>query len=47
MNRFDVIIVGSGPAGLTAACVLKDLGVKDVVVLEREGEAGGMGSRTI
>jgi thioredoxin reductase len=37
-----VIIVGGGPAGLSAALRLVDLGLRDVVVLEREAEAGGI-----
>jgi thioredoxin reductase len=38
----DVVIVGAGPAGLTAATALKQLGIPDVLVLDREGEAGGI-----
>lgn len=42
MESRDVIIIGGGPAGLGAAQRLHQLGVKDVVVLEREAEAGGI-----
>ncbi|MBI2717589.1 MAG: FAD-dependent oxidoreductase [Rhizobiales bacterium] len=42
MERHDVAIVGGGPAGLAAALRLVELGIKDVVVLEREAEAGGI-----
>jgi choline dehydrogenase-like flavoprotein len=42
MENHDVIIIGAGPAGLSAAIRLRELGVKDVVVLERESEAGGV-----
>ncbi len=42
MEGHDVIIVGAGPAGLSTAIRLRELGVKDVVVLEREGQAGGV-----
>ena len=42
MESHDVIIVGGGPTGLSAATRLTDLGVRDVVVLEREAEAGGI-----
>ena len=38
----DVLIVGAGPAGLAAALELKKLGVEDVIVVERESEAGGI-----
>jgi thioredoxin reductase len=38
----DVAIVGGGPAGLAAAIELRRLGVGEVVVIEREGEAGGI-----
>ncbi len=42
MSRHDAIIVGGGPAGLSAARVLREAGTRDVVVLEREAEAGGV-----
>src|SRR5215216_1529947 len=41
MKQADVLIVGAGPAGLAAALELKKLGIKDIVVAERESEAGG------
>ncbi len=37
----DVAIIGGGPAGLATAIELKRLGVEDIVVLERNSEAGG------
>ena len=37
----DVVIVGGGPSGLTAASALAARGI-DVLVLEREAEAGGI-----
>ena len=40
--RCDVAVIGAGPAGLSAAMELKRLGVDDVLVLEREPEAGGI-----
>jgi thioredoxin reductase len=42
MESHDVIIVGGGPTGLSAAHRLADLGIRDVVVLEREAMAGGI-----
>jgi thioredoxin reductase len=41
-ERAQVLIVGGGPAGLGAAIELKRLGVGEVVVAEREREAGGI-----
>jgi thioredoxin reductase len=38
----DVVVVGAGPAGLTAAAELRRQGVESVIVLERETEAGGI-----
>jgi thioredoxin reductase len=37
-----VAVVGGGPAGLAAAVELRRRGVREVVVLEREPEAGGI-----
>ena len=42
MSRHAVIVVGGGPAGLAAAMSLRDQGIADVVVLEREAVAGGV-----
>jgi thioredoxin reductase len=42
MEHHDVIIIGGGPSGLATALALSQAGVKDVVVLEREVEAGGI-----
>ncbi|MBB2202775.1 NAD(P)/FAD-dependent oxidoreductase [Gluconacetobacter tumulisoli] len=41
MNH-DVIIIGGGPAGLSAARHLLASGVRDVVVIERNPECGGL-----
>ena len=41
-SRTDVLIVGGGPAGLAAAVRLYELGVRDILVVERENEAGGI-----
>ena len=42
MPEGPVAVVGGGPAGLAAAVELRRRGVRDVVVLEREPEAGGI-----
>jgi NADPH-dependent 2,4-dienoyl-CoA reductase/sulfur reductase-like enzyme len=38
----DVLIVGAGPAGLSAAAELRRLGVAPVLVVDREREPGGI-----
>jgi thioredoxin reductase len=38
----DVLIIGAGPAGLSAAIELKRRGIKNILVVDREPEAGGM-----
>jgi NADPH-dependent 2,4-dienoyl-CoA reductase/sulfur reductase-like enzyme len=42
LQSTDVLIVGAGPAGLSAAIELKKQGIKDILVVDREPEAGGM-----
>jgi protoporphyrinogen oxidase len=37
-----VVIIGAGPAGLTAAYELSNAGVRDIVVLEASGAVGGL-----
>ncbi len=40
--KHDIVIIGGGPAGLAAAVAAFDGGVKDVVILERGEELGGI-----
>lgn len=42
MAHHKYVIIGAGPTGLGAAYRLKELGVTDFVVLEREPNAGGL-----
>ncbi|MGZ3952953.1 MAG: protoporphyrinogen/coproporphyrinogen oxidase [Flavisolibacter sp.] len=43
-QHFKYIIIGAGPTGLGAAYRLKEIGVEDFIILEREPEAGGLSS---
>jgi len=38
----DVLVVGAGPAGLAAAIAAREAGIENLLVLEREGEMGGI-----
>lgn len=40
-NSYDVIIVGAGPTGLSAAVSLKKIGIINILVVERESIGGG------
>jgi thioredoxin reductase len=40
--HLDLAIIGSGPTGLAAAVKAKQLGIKDVVVFERDERPGGI-----
>ena len=42
MIHKQAIIVGGGPAGLAAALRLKEKGVNDILILERERVLGGI-----
>ena len=42
MKQVDIVIIGGGPAGLAAAVAAYDSGVRDVLILERDEQLGGI-----
>ncbi|MFW5855705.1 MAG: NAD(P)/FAD-dependent oxidoreductase [Bacillota bacterium] len=41
-NKFELAVIGGGPAGMAAALFAKEEGVEDIIVLERDRYLGGI-----
>ena len=42
MTKADLVIIGGGPAGMSAAVAAYDAGIRDIVILERDKSLGGI-----
>ena len=42
MKQIDLVIIGGGPAGMSAAVAAYEAGVKDLLILERDASLGGI-----
>ncbi len=42
IEKHELVIVGGGPAGLSAAASARDSGVRDILIIERDSQPGGI-----
>lgn len=42
MLRYDIAVIGGGPAGMAAAVAAYDSGIKDIIIIDRDEKLGGI-----
>lgn len=42
MRKAELVVIGGGPAGMAAAVKARELGIRDIILLERDSHLGGI-----